>query len=54
MVACATVVVGSIFVLGRFQLSSLFTEDDQVRKLFVVGLVFVIIETIPDSNQFVL
>jgi MATE family multidrug resistance protein len=54
MVACATVVVGTIVILGRSQMSMLFTEDAQVRSLFMIGLIFVIIETIPDSNQFVL
>lgn len=54
MVACATVVVGVLIILGRYQLASLFTEDEQIRTLLSVGLIFVIIETIPDSNQFVL
>jgi len=54
MVACATVIVGTIVILGRSQMSMLFTEDAQVRSLFMIGLIFVIIETIPDSNQFVL
>ena len=54
MVAFATAAIGTVVVLTRDQVVTLFTEDPQVRALFGAGMIFTIIETIPDSNQFVL
>jgi multidrug resistance protein, MATE family len=54
MVACATVIIGTLVITYRSSLVLLFTEDAQVRELFGAAMIFTVIETIPDSNQFVL
>jgi Na+-driven multidrug efflux pump len=54
MVAFATILVGLTVLLTRRKMIWLFTEIPEIQNLFAVGMIFLVIETIPDSNQFVL
>lgn len=54
MVAFATILIGLVVLLTRRLIILFFTELSEIQNLFSIGMIFLIIETIPDSNQFVL
>lgn len=53
MVAFATILIGLVVLLTRRLIILFFTELSEIQNLFSIGMIFLIIETIPDSNQFV-
>ena len=54
MVAFATILIGLLAIMFRQPMIKLFTELPDIQNLFAIGIIFLVIESIPDSNQFVL
>lgn len=50
MVGFATALIGLVAILTRHQMIGLFTEVQEIQDLFAVGMIFFVLETIPDSN----